>query len=86
MAPIVGEWVGVNLIHRLPLRFIPLSEGVMSDEGLVHALDRADRALSRVERALSNLRSGSGRDDQLREKVRDVVAELDSLIASSGAR
>ncbi len=58
----------------------------MSDEGLVHALDRADRALSRIERALSNLRSGSGRDDQLREKVRDVVAELDSLIASSGVR
>jgi hypothetical protein len=58
----------------------------MSDEGLVHALDRADRALSRIERALSNLRSDSGRDDKLREKVRDVVAELDSLIASSGAR
>jgi hypothetical protein len=56
----------------------------MSDEGLVSALDRADRALERIERALSRLKFGSGRDERLRAKVRDVVAELDSIIA--GAR
>jgi hypothetical protein len=52
----------------------------MSDDGLVSALDRADRALERIERALSRLKAGGGRDEQLRAKVRDVVAELDSII------
>ncbi len=56
----------------------------MSDDGLVSSLDRADRALERIERALSRLKSGDDRDEQLRARVRDVVAELDSLIA--GAR
>ena len=56
----------------------------MSDDGLVHSLDRAERALARIEQALSRLKSGSGRDEQLRARVRDVVAELDSLI--EGAR
>jgi hypothetical protein len=53
----------------------------MSDDGLVHALDRADRALERIERALSRRQSGGdARDEKLRAKVRDVVAELDSII------
>jgi hypothetical protein len=53
----------------------------MSDDGLVQSLDRADRALERIERALSRQRSGDGaRDEKLRARVRDVVAELDSLI------
>jgi hypothetical protein len=56
----------------------------MSDDGLAQSLDRAERALERVARALSRLKSNSGRDEQLRARVRDVVAELDSLI--EGAR
>jgi hypothetical protein len=53
----------------------------MSDDGLVPSLDRADRALERIERALSRRGSGDGaRDEKLRARVRDVVAELDSLI------
>ena len=52
----------------------------MSDDGLAQSLDRADRALERIERDLSRLRSGGARDEQLRAKVRDVVAELDSII------
>ena len=56
----------------------------MSDDGLVHSLDRAERALERIERALSRLRASSGRDEKLRARVRDVVAELDSII--EGAR
>ena len=56
----------------------------MSDEGLVSALDRADRAMERIERALSRLKGSSGRDERLRARVRDVVAELDSII--EGAR
>ena len=56
----------------------------MSDDGLTHALDRAERALSRIESAVSHLKNDRGREEQLRAKVRDVVAELDSMIA--GAR
>ena len=53
----------------------------MSDDGLVLSLDRADRALERIERALCRQRLGDGaRDEKLRAKVRDVVAELDSII------
>ena len=65
----------------MPPGFIPLSEESMSDDGLVTSLDRAERALGRIERALSQLsQNGGTRDEQLRAKVRDVVAELDSMI------
>jgi hypothetical protein len=56
----------------------------MSDDGLAQSLDRADRALERIERALSGVKNGGSRDENLRAKVRDVVAELDSII--EGAR
>lgn len=52
----------------------------MSDDGLVTSLDRAERALEKIERALSRLKQGGARDETLRAKVRDVVAELDSII------
>jgi hypothetical protein len=52
----------------------------MSDDGLVQSLDRAERALERIQQALSRARQGGGRDAMLRAKVRDVVAELDSII------
>jgi hypothetical protein len=52
----------------------------MDDGGLSAALDRAERALGRVERALSEQKPASGRDDELRAKVRDAVTELDQLI------
>jgi len=52
----------------------------MDDGGLAQALDRAERALGRIERALASRPGESGRDDELREKVREVVAELDELI------
>ena len=55
----------------------------MDDGGLAQALERADRALSRVERALES-RQSSGRDEELRDKVREAVAELDQLIRSAG--
>lgn len=55
----------------------------MSDDGLVQSLDRAERALQRIERVLSRGKPSAGRDEQLRAKVRDVVAELDSLIESA---
>ena len=52
----------------------------MEDGGLSAALDRSERALERIEHALANRKPTSGRDDELRAKVRDAVAELDQLI------
>ena len=79
--------MGVNLARPfagLPPGFNPLSGRLMSDDGLVQSIDRAERALERIERALSRLKDGGVRDERLRAKVRDVVAELDSMI--EGAR
>ena len=55
----------------------------MDDGGLAQALERADRALARIERALDGRRK-SGRDEELRDKVREAVAELDQLIRTAG--
>ena len=52
----------------------------MDDGGLSQALDRAERALGRIERAMAERRPSSGRDDELRARVREAVAELDQLI------
>jgi ElaB/YqjD/DUF883 family membrane-anchored ribosome-binding protein len=52
----------------------------MDDGALSTALDRAERALGRIERALAERRTQSGTDDELRSKVREAVAELDQLI------
>jgi hypothetical protein len=52
----------------------------MNEGGLSAALDRSERALARIERAISQPKAASGRDDALRAKVRDAVAELDQLI------
>jgi len=52
----------------------------MDDGGLNAALDRAERALARIESALSQRKPQSGGDDELRTKVREAVAELDQLI------
>lgn len=55
----------------------------MDDGGLSAALDRAERALARVERAIAVGKPESGRDEELRGKVREAVAELDQLIRES---
>ena len=57
----------------------------MDDAELVSALDRADRALQRIERALSARQPAARRDDELRAKVREVVEELDVLIRDAAA-
>jgi hypothetical protein len=62
-----------------------LSEDLMDDSELVSALSRADSALQRIERTLSNRRPEPGRDDELRAKVREVVEELDELIRAAAA-
>jgi hypothetical protein len=62
-----------------------LSEELMDDSELVSALNRADNALQRIERALSNRRPAPAHDDELRAKVREVVEELDELIRAAAA-
>ena len=52
----------------------------MDDSGLSEALDRAERALKRIEYALADRRPASRTDEELRAKVREAVAELDQLI------
>jgi hypothetical protein len=57
----------------------------MDDGGLSAALDRAERALERIERALAGRRETPGRDEDLRARVREVVEELDELIREAAA-
>ncbi|HVU29920.1 MAG TPA: hypothetical protein VHE36_05915 [Sphingomicrobium sp.] len=57
----------------------------MDDGGLNAALDRAEQAIERIQRALGARRPASGRDDELRAKVREVVEELDELIRQAAA-
>jgi hypothetical protein len=53
----------------------------MDDDGLSTALDRAERAIERIQRALANRPPPAPpRDDELRARVREAVAELDELI------
>jgi hypothetical protein len=52
----------------------------MDDGGLNSALDRAELALRRIERALAGRQPSPARDEKLRTKVREAVAELDQLI------
>lgn len=53
----------------------------MSNPQLLEALNRAERALERLDRAASSLLESGEREKRLKSTVREVVAELDSIIA-----
>lgn len=54
------------------------------DEGrLTSALGRAERAILRIERNISQPKRAEGRDDALRARVREAVAELDQIIRAA---
>ena len=55
----------------------------MDDGALNAAFERSERALGRIEQALASQRQNDGRDEQLRARVREAVAELDQLIRES---
>ena len=56
----------------------------MDDGGLSQSLERAERALARIEQAVRDRpRDAGGRDEELRAKVREAIAELDQLIGSA---
>lgn len=58
----------------------------MNDDGLERALERAEFAIKRIQRSLASRPAAqaadapAGRDEELRAKVREAVAELDQLI------
>ena len=53
----------------------------MTDSALANNLERAERALARIEQAAARLAATSQREQHLKATVREVVAELDSIIA-----
>ena len=57
---------------------------MMDTAPLQQAMERAERALLRIERSVERGTMHRGRDDALRGKVSDVVAELDQLIREAG--
>ncbi len=57
----------------------------MDDSALSQALERAERAAGRIERELaSRSHNLQDREQELRSKVREAVAELDQLIRTAG--
>ncbi len=57
----------------------------MDDSDVSLALERAERALQRIERTLAGRQPGADRDEALRARVREVVEELDELIREVAA-
>ena len=56
----------------------------MDVKPLETALDRAERALLRIERSIERGAMHRGRDDALRSKVAGVLSELDEMIREAG--
>jgi hypothetical protein len=52
----------------------------MSNTPLEEAMDRAERALLRIERAIDRDTMDDGKGQALRAKVADALAELDIII------
>ncbi len=57
----------------------------MTEQALEQALIRAERALARAERAADALSRRGQKEEQLRERVREAIAELDQLIQRAEA-
>ena len=47
-------------------------------------MDRAERALLRIERAIERGAMHDGREEKLRANVANAIAELDSIIRDAG--
>lgn len=57
----------------------------MTEQALEAALTRAERALARAERASDAISRSGRREEQLRVRVREAIAELDQLIQRAEA-
>ena len=67
----------------LPESHILRSEKQMEEGRLNSALDRVDHALERIERAIPQVSRSNGKDEELRARVREAVAELDEIIRTA---
>lgn len=56
----------------------------MSEASLEQSLDRAERALLRIERSIERGALNRGRDEALRGKVSTILTELDEIIREAG--
>jgi hypothetical protein len=58
----------------------------MSSKPLEEAVDRVERALLRIERAVERgaMNQGGGRDERLRARVTEALGELDTIIREAG--
>ena len=56
----------------------------MSSKPFEEAVDRVERALLRIERAVERETMHQGRDDKLRARVAEALGELDSIIREAG--
>jgi demethoxyubiquinone hydroxylase (CLK1/Coq7/Cat5 family) len=88
LVPIVALQRGVNLMaNSRPLADAAQSAyafSAMSTTPLEEAMDRAERALLRIERAVERGAMYQGQDEKLRSKVAEALAELDSIIQEAG--
>ena len=57
----------------------------MDAKPLENALDRAEQALMRIERAVERGALHDSKDETLRSRVAGVLSELDELIREAGA-
>jgi hypothetical protein len=57
----------------------------MDAKPLENALDRAEQALMRIERAVERGALHDSKDEALRSRVAGVLSELDELIREAGA-
>jgi len=57
----------------------------MTEQALEAALTRAERALAKAERASDAIARSGKREEQLRVRVREAIAELDQLIQRAEA-
>ncbi len=58
---------------------------VMSDGDIETALQRAERAVSRIEAAIRLDGAARKQNELLRERVRNAIADLDTLIQEAGS-
>ncbi|HEU4958514.1 MAG TPA: hypothetical protein VFT40_12905 [Sphingomicrobium sp.] len=56
----------------------------MNTRPLEEGMERAERALLRIERAIERGTMNEGRDDKLRANVAEAIAELDAIIREAG--
>ena len=80
LVPIVAERRCVNLAPACGLPSICYAFASMSTRPLEEAMERAERALLRIERAIERGSMHKGGDDKLRTHVADAIAELDAII------